>query len=189
MKTYVALLGAVLGVATVASAQTTGPMRVTTEIETSPAEFTAAVLWTEFQKDVPTHPEFPTFGFSLAISGNLNPYVGLVGEGGRFANYDHAVLNPVNDLFVGVRVQSRFFRVHPRTDRSDIRIYGHVLAGTRWETNTTTGGSAVRPGAGADFHTKHGFALRYEYDHCFVNGVGRGLSGGQFLFGLVFGPS
>lgn len=188
MKVCAALLGATLGMAAVASAQTAGPMRVTTEIETPPAEVTAGVAMTLFQKDIPAQPEFGSLGVSLSISGNLGPYIGMVANVDRFASSENGVDDSVQDFLAGLRVQSRFFRVGRGRDMRDLRIFAHVLAGIR-DSDRLVGGRAIQPGLGVDFHTKQGIALRYEFDHCFVAGPGRGLSGGQFLFGLVFGPS
>jgi hypothetical protein len=90
-----------------ASAQTVGPMRVTTAIEAPRLEVAAGIGMTEFQKDVPSNPEFHSFGLSLSGGANLGKYVAVVGEANRFINHDHMVSNPVRDLLAGVRIQSQ----------------------------------------------------------------------------------
>jgi hypothetical protein len=184
---------------TAASAQTAGPMRVNQEIEAPVAEATAAVLMTDFQKDRGMQKEFPDFGWSLSVAANLGSWFAIVGEADGIGNYYdrpsatpgygmQAAVNHVHDFLAGPRVHSRFLHVVWGRDVSDLRIFGQVLTGIR-VSEVAAGGRAIQPGAGVDFHAQRGFTIRVEMDHCFVAGSGRGLSGGRFLVGLVFGPS
>lgn len=198
MRTW-ALVAAIVSVGTGAAAQSVGPIRVTREIETPAAEATAAVMMASFQKDRGQQREFPDGGWSLSAGANLGPWVAIVGEADGYANYYTApasrpgygaqeAVNHVHDFLAGPRIQSRFVRVGSGRDGRDVRIFGQVLAGLR-VGEVFAGGRAVQPGAGVDVYTPRGLTIRFEADHCFVNGSGRGLSGGRMLIGIVLGPS
>jgi hypothetical protein len=200
MKLWAApLLAALLGTATVGSAQTAGPMRVTRGIETAPVEAAAAVLLADFQKDRGEQKEFPDFGWSLSVGANLGAWLAITGEADGYGNYythpaavpgygGYGAINHVHDLLAGPRVQSRFVHVGSGRDAGDLRIFGQVLAGIR-VSEVVTGGRAIQPGAGVDVHTKRGVTIRTETDRSFITASGRGLSGGRWLIGIVFGPS
>jgi hypothetical protein len=174
-------------------------MRVTRGIETSPAEAAAAVLVADFQKDRGEQKEFPDFGWSLSVGANLGAWFTIAGEADGYGNYythppatpgygGYGAINHVHDLLAGPRVHSRFLHVGSGRDASDLRVFGQVLAGIR-VSEVVAGGRAIQPGAGVDVHTKRGVTIRIETDHCFVTDSGRGLSGGRWLIGIVFGPS
>ena len=123
MKLWVVpLLGAMVLPGTIASAQTDGPMHVTTEIEVSAVEASAAVMMADFQKDRREQKEFPDFGWSLSLGANLGAWVALVGEVDGYANYYTApaanprfgaqgAINHVHDFLAGPRGHSRFTHV------------------------------------------------------------------------------
>jgi hypothetical protein len=193
------MLCAMVGMGTVASAQTAGPMRVTEEIETPAAESTAAILFADFRKDHGEQKTFPDFGWSLSVGANLGTWLTILGEADGYANYydvpdtrpgygAHAAVNHVYAFLAGPRVHSRFLHVGRTPYANDLRVFGQLLAGIR-VSEVLSGGRAIQPGAGVDVHTKYGFTVRTELDYCFVSGSGRGLSGGRGLVGIVFGPS
>jgi hypothetical protein len=62
-----------------------------------------------------------------------------------------------------------------------------VLWGAR-ASDVGNGGRAVQPGGGIDFHTKSGLTVRNEIDYCLVSAARRGVSGGRWIIGVVFGP-
>jgi hypothetical protein len=200
MKMWVApLLWAMVGMGTVASAQTAGPMRVTEGIETPTAEAAAAVLFADFRKDRGEQKTAPDFGWSLSVGANLGAWLTMLGEADGYANYydapdtrpgygAHAAVNHVYAFLAGPRVHSGFLHVGKTPYANDLRVFGQLLTGIR-VSETLSGGRAIQPGAGVDVHTKYGFTVRNELDYCFVSGSGRGLSGGRWLVGLVFGPS
>ena len=193
------LVCAFVALASGAAAQTTGPVRITQGIESSPWEATAAVLFADFRKDHGEQKTFPDFGWSLSVGANVGAWVALVGEADGYANgYDvpdsrpgygaHAAVNKVYSFLAGPRIHSRFLHVGRAPYANDLRIFGQALAGFR-TSQVVKGGRAIQPGAGVDVHTRYGFTVRTELDYCVVSGSGGGLSGGRWLVGLVFGPS
>jgi hypothetical protein len=135
----------------------------------------------------------PDFGWAVSAARNITDRFAIAGEIGGFANIwdswasvrtTHREVNHVHSLMIGPRVATRFLHVGGR-DPLDVRVFGQVLAGAA-VSEMIPGGRAVQPGGGVDVATRSGVIIRSEVDYCFARDQVRKISGGRWLFAIVF---